>query len=73
MAVGRREQPRSLASERDWLLARLDAKPDLTMRALSAELAMRGIAVHHTTVWRIVREARLSFKKNAVRRRTGSA
>ena len=30
--------PRSLAEQRDWLLGRLEAKPDLTLRALVAEL-----------------------------------
>src|SRR4029077_16474636 len=31
-------RPRVLAGERDWLLARLAEKPDLTLRALVAEL-----------------------------------
>src|SRR3984957_8724381 len=34
---------RVLAGERDWLLARLAEKPDLTSRALVAELVERGI------------------------------
>src|SRR6516225_8346082 len=42
---GRR--PYALASERDWLLARLAEKPDITLRALGAELAARGIKVSH--------------------------
>jgi hypothetical protein len=32
-----------LAGERDWLLARLAEKPDLTLRALVAELVERGV------------------------------
>ena len=66
-------RPRSLASERDWLLARLAAKPDLTLRALVAELAERGIVTSYGSVWRIVHDARLSFKKNSVRHRAGSS
>ena len=33
----------------DWLLARLAEKPDLTMRALTAELSARGVQVAHDT------------------------
>ena len=40
---GRR--PRVLAGEREWLLARLAEKPDLTLRALLAELRERGVVV----------------------------
>jgi len=47
----------------DWLLARLAEKPDLTMRALTAELAARGIRVAHDTVWRFVRRAGGTVKK----------
>lgn len=45
------------------LLARLAEKPDLTMRALQAELAMRGVTVAHDTVWRFVRCAGQAVKK----------
>jgi transposase len=58
-----RQQARSLAGERDWLLARLDAVPDLTLRALVVELGERGVTTSYGSVWRIVRDARLSFKK----------
>jgi transposase len=68
---GRR--PRSLAGERDWLLVRLAAVPDLTLRGLVAELAERGIVTSYGSVWRIVHDARISFKKNSVRRRAGSS
>jgi len=71
--MGRR-QPRSLAAERDWLMARLAAVPDLTLRGLVAELRERGIMTSYGSVWRIVRDARLSFKKkDAVRHRAGSS
>lgn len=47
----------------DWLLVRLAEKPDLTMRALTAELAARGVRVAHDTVWRFVRRAGQTVKK----------
>jgi transposase len=68
-----RQQPRSLAAERDWLLARLAAVPDLTLRALVAELSDRGVVTSYGSVWRIVRDACISFKKNSVRQRAGSS
>ena len=46
-----------------WLLARLAEKPDLTMRALTAELVARGVHVAHDTVWRFVRQAGQTVKK----------
>src|SRR5205814_10132726 len=42
---GRR--PYALAGERAWLLGRLSEKPDITLRALAAELAERGIKVSY--------------------------
>jgi len=66
-------RPRSLAGERDWLLARLATTPDLTLRALVAELGQRGVVTSYGSVWRIVHDAGISFKKNSVRHRAGSA
>lgn len=67
---GRRRS--ALLQEGDWLLARLSAKPDITLRALRAELGERGTKVSYDAVWRFVRQARLTFKKNAARQRAGS-
>ena len=50
-------------AERDWLLARLEAIPDLTLRALAVGLRERGVVTSYGSVWRTVRDARLSFKK----------
>lgn len=59
---GHRRQ--ALAGEAgEWLLARLAEKPDLTMRALTAELAARGVQVAHDTVWRFVKRAGQTVKK----------
>ena len=63
----------ALLGERDWLLARMAAAPDLTGRALRAELAERGTKVSYDAVWRFLRDERLTFKKKPARRRTGSA
>ena len=57
-----------LLHERDWLLARIAAVPDLTVRALRAELAARGTPVSNDAVWRFLSAERLTFKK----RRHGS-
>ena len=47
--MGRR-QPRSLTPQRAWLLARLEASPDVTLRALVVELAERGVATSYGSV-----------------------
>lgn len=67
-----RKQPRSLAAELAWLLERLETVPDVTLRRLVVELGERGVATSYGSVWRIVREAGITFKKNAVRHRAGS-
>jgi len=65
---------RILASEQGWMLERLSVCPDLTVRALALELRERGYRrVSHNTVWSLLRAAGFSFKKNAVRHRTGAA
>lgn|SRR5690606_34533805 len=67
-----RKQERSLAGEREWLLGRLEAVPDLTLRGLVAELRERGVMTSYGSVWRIVRDAGVTFKKNSVRRRAAA-
>jgi transposase len=66
-------QPRSLAGERGWVLARLEAVPDLTLRTLVVELGARGVVTSYGSVWRIVHDAGVSFKKNSVRHRARSS
>jgi transposase len=61
----------SLAEHRGWLLARLEATPDLTLRALVAALGERGVVTSYGAVWRIVHAADITFKKNTVRHRAG--
>ena len=67
-----RKTPGRLAAHRDWLLERLAAAPDLTLRALAAELRERGVPASHVSVWRVLKEAGFSFKKNALRKRAGA-
>jgi len=63
----------ALAGERDWLLGRLAEKPDVTLRALLAELAERGIKVSYYAVWHFFEHEGISFKKKPARQRAGSA
>lgn len=60
-----------LTGERDWLLARIAAVPDLTLRALKAELAERGVVVSLWAIWRLYASEGITFKKkhSAVRAR----
>ena len=62
-----------LLSEHEWLVARLEADPDLTLRALLAELRDRGVEVSYGALWNYLEREGFSFKKNRVRQRAGSA
>ena len=57
------KRPYLLEGERDWLLARLAEKPDLTLHALLAELGERGVVVSCDTLWRFLKRQDISFKK----------
>jgi transposase len=54
----------ALAGERDWLLRRLAEQPDVTLRALLAELTERGIKVSYYAVWHFFEHEGISFKKS---------
>jgi transposase len=54
-----------LKGEREWLLARIAQKPDLTLRAVMAELAERGTPASYGAVWRFFKHEGISFKKKA--------
>jgi len=58
-----RRRPRLLAGERDWLMARLAAIPDVTLRGLVAALRERGVVTSYGSVWRVVHDAGVGFKK----------
>ena len=63
---------RLLEPHRALVIDRVKAAPDITLKALVAELAEQGIATSTVSVWRLVRSEGLRFKKNAVRRRAAS-
>ena len=56
-----------LTSQREWLLARIAEKPDLTLRAVVAELAERGTPASYGAVWRFFKREGISFKKKPIR------
>ena len=56
-----------LNSHREWLLARIAEKPDLTLRAVVAELAERGTPASYGAVWRFFKREGISFKKKSIR------
>jgi transposase len=66
-------RPMVLAGEREWLLARIAEQPDLTLRAIRAELAERGVVVSYDAVWRFYLRQGVTFKKKPARRRAGPA
>ena len=72
MKVGGK-RPYALAGEREWLLARLSEKPDITLRALVGELAERGIKISYYAVWHFFEHEDISFKKKPARQRAGAA
>ena len=62
-----------LLPHRQWLLEQLQI-PGMTTRALVVELRdRRGVTADHVAIWRLLKQAGFSFKKNTVRNRTGSA
>jgi transposase len=73
MRMGRWNRLLKLAPEREWLVARMEEKPDLTLRAIQAELAARGIRVSLKAIWSFLRAEKLTFKKKPARRRAGPA
>ena len=63
-----------LAGEREWLLARIEQKKDLTLHELLAELRdERGVTVCCDTLWRFLRRCGKTFKKrrSSPRSKTG--
>jgi transposase len=65
-------RPHRLASRRNWLLARIAEKPDLTLRAVMAELAADGVKVSYGALWGFFAREGITFKKEPARQRTGS-
>src|SRR3954452_17269937 len=62
LAMGGRRAHR-LVGRRDWLLARIAEKPDLTLRALKAELAADEVKVSYGALWAFFARESITFKK----------
>ncbi|WEF24111.1 hypothetical protein [Paracoccus sp. S3-43] len=63
-----------LVGVRDWITARMQAKPDLTLNDLVGELAdHHGTAIHRVSVWRFLRGLGLTHEKRPASRRTEAA
>lgn len=67
------KRPVLLAGQRAFILGRIKTKPDISLRALAAELAGRGITVSYGAVWTFVHRQGLSHKKKSAARRAGPA
>ncbi len=57
----------TLIGERGWLMERIAAEPEVTVRGLMTELAERGVAVSYGTVWNFIHREGMSFKKACCR------
>jgi len=63
-----------LARLRDWIAARMTAKPDLTLDDLVLEIAdAHQMTVHRVSVWRTLRDLGLTHKKRPASRRAEAA
>ena len=67
------KKPYVLVDQREWLLARIAEAPDLTLRAVMAELADRGVVASYHAVWDFFAHEGKTFKKKSARRRAGPA
>jgi transposase len=65
-------RPVLLAGRRAWILQRMRVKPELSIRALMAELAEEGTIASYGAVWTFLHRQGLSHKKKPARQRTGS-
>jgi putative transposase len=63
---------RVLEPYRAFIVERIRQIPHLSLHALKAELAERGMKVSHNTVWLFLRREGLRFKKNTARSRASS-
>ncbi|WP_294390025.1 helix-turn-helix domain-containing protein [uncultured Sphingomonas sp.] len=59
---GRRDQRRWLEPHREWLLERLRQQPGTSLKTLAHELGKRGVQTSHVSVWRLLRDAGVTFR-----------
>jgi len=63
-----------LKAHEQWLLALVTAEPDLTLEEIRARLrSEKKLKIGTTSVWRFYERHKITFKKNAARRRAGSS
>jgi transposase len=63
-----------LEKHRQWLLDLVAAEPDLTLDEIRARLrSEKKLKTATSSVWRFYERHEITFKKNAARRRAGSA
>jgi transposase len=55
------------------MLARIAAKPDVTLRELVAELEARAVRTSYGSVWRLLNDEGISSKKKPARQRARPA
>ena len=64
----------AIEAHKDWLLAQVAAEPDATLEEIGARLRdTHGLKKSVSCLWRFFARHGVTFKKNALRRRTGSA
>jgi transposase len=57
----------------EWLLALVEAEPDITLGGIQARLAReRSLSASIGAIWNFFDRHEISFKKNAARQRTGA-
>jgi len=71
--MGGERGSRITGADRDWLLARIAAAPDMTLEELRRALAEHGLVVGYGTVWRFCSRENQTFKKNPAGRSARSA
>jgi transposase len=67
------KRPVLLAGQRAFILERIALEPDISIRALQAELARHGTRASYGAVWTFLRRQDLSHKKKPARHRAGPA
>jgi transposase len=58
-----------LEAHAEWILRLVEAKPDLTLEEIRAELGKRGVIASIGTIWNFFDRRKISFKKKPVRQR----
>ena len=71
--IGGHRRPILREQARIFIVRRIAGKPDLTVRALQAELLDEGLKISRDTVWKCLKAESLSCKKNRVRSRARAA